>query len=85
MQTLSGENIVLGAATGTGTYNGITYPTDVREISDSIDAGFSYTSSKRHWRWGFHARKTFDGSNTDSALWLGATLDIPFTIFKKSQ
>jgi hypothetical protein len=85
LQTISGENIVLGAPTGTGTYNGITYPTDVREISDSFDAGFSYTTSRKHWRYGFHARKTFDGSNTDSAFWLGAYVDIPFTDTKTSQ
>jgi len=91
LQVLSGENINLGpeVAPGTSTYNSpVTvgpnwYPTDVREISDSVDLGFSYTTSKKHWRWGFHARKTFDGSNTDSAFWLGAYLDIPFTILKK--
>jgi hypothetical protein len=81
LQSLSGEDVVLGAPTGTGTYNGVGYPTDVREIDDSIDAGFSYTN-KKHWRLGFHARKTFDGSNTDSALWLGAFLDIPLQLVK---
>ncbi|SPE61319.1 conserved hypothetical protein [Verrucomicrobia bacterium] len=78
MQAISGEDIVVGPPAGGGAYNGITYPTDVREISDSIDAGFSYTTSKRHIRYAFHARKTFDGSNTDSPLWLGAYLDFPF-------
>jgi hypothetical protein len=83
LQTLSGEDIVV---TGNQPpYMTTHYPTDVREISDSIDAGFSYTTSKKHWRYGFHARKTFDGSNTDSAFWLGAYVDIPFTILKKSQ
>jgi len=81
LQCLSGEDIVLGSPqTVPGSYPGIKYPTDVREISDSIDAGFSYTTGKRHWRWGFHARKTFDGSNTDSPLWLGAYIDIPFNV-----
>ncbi len=90
LQTLSGEDIFLGPETapGSSTYNSrVTegpnwYPTDVREISDSIDTGFSYTTSKKHWRYGFHARKTFDGSNTDSALWLGAYLDIPLNLFE---
>ena len=84
LQTLSGEDIVLGPPTAgqSSTYNSITYPVDVREISDSLDAGFSYTTLKRHFRWGFHARKTYDGSNTDSALWLGASLDIPLDWFK---
>lgn len=79
LQCISGENLVLGMPqTVPGSYPSITYPRDVREISDSIDAGFSYTTSKRHVRYGFHARKTFDGSNTDSALWLGGYIDIPF-------
>jgi hypothetical protein len=88
LQTLSGQNIVLGPATGSGTYNSPTtvgsnwYPTDVREISDSLDFGFSYTTPKRHVRMGFQARKTFDGSNTDSPFWLGASLEIPLTILK---
>ena len=87
LQTLSGEDIVLGPETGPGTstYTSIYYATDVREISDSMDAGFSYTTSKRHWRWGFHARKTFDGSNTDSALSLGAYLDIPINVRKSAE
>lgn len=86
LQTISGEDIVLGPPTGSGTYNSLSnpnwYPTDVREISDSIDAGFSYTTARRHIRYGFHSRKTFDGSNTDSALWLGAYIDIPFNLIK---
>ncbi len=79
LQTLSGEQIVVGTPTGHGTFNGIFYPTDPREISDSVDAGFSYTT-KKHWRFGFHARKTFAGSNTDSPLWLGGYFDIPFQL-----
>jgi hypothetical protein len=88
LQTLSGEGIDLGPATGTGRFDSAEtvgsnwYPTDVREISDSVDFGFSYTTSKRHIRMGFQARKTFDGSNTDSAFWLGASLEIPLTILK---
>ena len=92
LQTLSGEDIMLGPGPNSqGAYNSpVTvgqnwYPTDVREISDSIDAGFTYTTTKKHWRFGFHARKTFDGSNTDSPLWLGASLDIPLTIVKDAQ
>jgi hypothetical protein len=81
-QCLSGEDIALGPQTGPGVYNSVSnpnwYPIDVREINDSIDAGFSYTTVKRRIRYGFHARKTFDGSNTASFLWLGAYVDIPF-------
>lgn len=91
LQTLSGENIVLGPATGPGTYNSAAtvgpnwYPTDVREIRDTIEAGFSYTTSKRQIRYAFHAYKVFDGSNTDSALWLGASVDVPFNVFRKAD
>ncbi len=91
LQSISGENIVLGPATAPGTYNSAVnvgpswYPTDVREIRDTIEAGFSYTTSKRRVRYAFHAYKAFDGSNTDSALWLGASVDVPFTVFRKAD
>jgi len=75
-QATSGEDIILF---GTGVpYNGISYKADVREISETFVAGFSYTTLKRHIRYGFESRKTFDGRNTDSKLWLGGYLDIPF-------
>ena len=79
LQATSGEDIVLiPPATGSPPpWSGIVYKSDVWEISDSIDVGFSYTT-QRHLRWAFHARKTFDGRNTDSKLWLGGSLDIPF-------
>jgi hypothetical protein len=79
LQAIAGEDIVLIPPT-TGSpppWQGITYKRDVREIRDAIEAGFSYRT-KGNWRWGFHARKTFDGSNTDSKLWLGGSLEIPF-------
>jgi len=56
----------------------LAYSPEVREISDAIEAGFSYTTPKRHIRYGFYARKTFDGSNTDSALWISGYVEIPF-------
>ena len=77
LQATSGENIVLTPGGQNPYWANITYPVDVREISESVDAGFSYTT-RRHIRWGFHARKTLDGSNTDSKLWLGGYVDIPF-------
>ena len=76
LQATSGDDIVLIG--NSVPYNGIVYKADTREISESVDAGFSYTTSKAHIRYGFHARKTFDGRNTDSKLWLGASIDIPF-------
>ena len=72
LQTLSGGDIVWN---GDGT---IVYPRDTREINDSIEAGFSYTTQKRHIRYGFHSRTTFDGSNTDRKFWVGGSIDVPF-------
>jgi len=77
LQATSGQDIVLVPVGSPPPWSGIAYPADVREISESLDAGFSYTTH-RHIRWGFQARKTFDGRNTDSALWLGGSVDIPF-------
>jgi hypothetical protein len=79
LQAITGENIVLvPPVTGNPPpWDSIDYPRDVREISDAIDSGFSYTTRK-NWRWSFHARKVFDGSNTDSKLWLGGSVEIPF-------
>ena len=71
VQTLSGGDIVLNPNMT------IVYPRDVREINDSIEAGFSYTTRK-HLRWGFQTRTVFDGNNTDRKFWIGASLDIPF-------
>jgi hypothetical protein len=72
LQSITGEDIVLNDD------HTIVYPRDLREISDAIEYGFSYTSSKRHWRWAFNGRSVVDGSNTDAKFWVGASLDIPF-------
>ena len=73
LQTITGSDIVLNTDDHT-----IIYPRDVREISDTIEYGFSYTTSKRHWRWAFNGRSVVDGSNTDAKFWVGGSLDIPF-------
>jgi hypothetical protein len=71
LQTISGSDIIwIGD-------NTIFYPRDVREISDSIEAGFSYTTMKRHIRYGFESRVVFDGSNTERAFWVGGSVDVP--------
>ena len=77
-QTTSGSDIVLiPPATGSPPpWDGIVYQRNVHEIREDMDAGFSYTT-RRHVRWSFIARKTFDGANTDSKLWLGGYVDIP--------
>jgi hypothetical protein len=73
--TLSGNDIHFAVP---GDLSSIVYPRDVRESNDSIQAGFSYTTSKRHWRYGFHCRTIVDGNNSDAKLWLGGSIDIPF-------
>ena len=80
LQTLSGGDIVLFDD------HSIYYPRDTRENSDSIEAGFSYTTSKRHFRYGFHTRTVVDGSNSDSKFWVGGSVDLPFDLpFFKSD
>ena len=78
LQTLSGSDIIypVDPASNNG-YNTI-YPRDPRENSDAIEFGFSYTTRKSKWRYGFHLASVVDGNNTDAKLWLGASLDIPF-------
>lgn len=75
LQTLSGGDITF---TTPGALDSIVYPRDTREIQDSIEAGFSYTTAKRHIRYGFHSRTVFDGNNTDRKFWVGGSIDIPF-------
>jgi hypothetical protein len=72
LQTITGEDIVLGED------HSIFYPRKLREISDTLEYGFSYTTSKWHWRWGFNGRTVVDGSNTDGKFWVGGSLDVPF-------
>jgi hypothetical protein len=74
LQTIAGGDIILLPD------HGIYYPRAVRENSDAIDAGFSYTTSKRHLRFGFHTRTIIDGSNTDSKFWVGGSFDMPFDL-----
>jgi len=74
LQTTSGSNIYFAT---NGALDSIVYPRDVREISDSVQAGFSYTTSKRHWKYGFHSLIVVDGNNTDLKPWFGASIDIP--------
>jgi hypothetical protein len=75
LQTTSGSDINFGTPGDLTTLN---YPRDPREINESIEAGFSYTTFKRHIRYGFHSRTVFDGNNTDRQFWVGGSIDIPF-------
>jgi hypothetical protein len=71
LQSTTGSDIVLNPD------NTIVYPRDLREISDAIEAGFSYTTQKHRIRLGFHSRTVVDGSNTDAKFWVGGSIDIP--------
>lgn len=74
LQTLSGGDITIGASG----MQSLDYPRDAREINDAVEAGFSYTTPKRHLRYGFHCRTVFDGNNSDRKFWIGGSFDIPF-------
>jgi hypothetical protein len=74
LQTIAGSDIVYYPRFPAA----MDYPRDTREINDSIEAGFSYTTSQLHWRYGFHSRTVVNGNNTDSKFWVGGSLDIPF-------
>ena len=82
LQTLSGSDILFPNPDTTAAYN-IVYPRDPRENYDAIEAGFSYTTSKRHWRYAFQLTSVLDGNNTDAKLWVGGSIDIPFTLCHK--
>jgi hypothetical protein len=77
LQTLSGTDIIYPVDPASNGGFNIIYPRDPREIWDAIEAGFSYTTSKRKWRYGFHLRSVLDGNNTDAKLWVGGSLDVP--------
>jgi len=77
LQTLSGSDIIYPVPASNGDLT-IIYPRDVREINDAIEAGFSYTTSKRHWRFGFHSLTVIGGNNSDKKFWIGGSVDIPF-------
>jgi hypothetical protein len=78
LQTISGSDIVYPVDPANNGGLDIIYPRDTREINDAIEAGFSYTTSKRHFRYGFHSRTVFAGNNTDRKFWVGGSVDIPF-------
>jgi hypothetical protein len=77
-QQISGDDL-LPVPVGTP----ISYSPQVREISDAMEAGFSYTTTQR-WKWGFYTTKIFDGSNTDSRFLISGYLEIPFQRKKPS-
>ncbi len=75
LQTIGGSDIKVPDPSNFSTLD---YPRDPREINESVEAGFYYTTRKRHVRYGFHTRVVFDGNNSDRKFWVGASVDIPF-------
>jgi hypothetical protein len=84
LQTLSGSDIVFPVDPAENNGINIIYPRAVREIYDAIEFGFSYTTTKYHWRYGFHLSSVVDGNNTDAKLWLGGSIDIPIGLLSKN-
>jgi hypothetical protein len=70
--TPQGQDIELDPVT-----HAIIYPRELRENSDSTEAGFSYTT-KRHIQYGFYTHTVWSGANTDGKFWLGAYVNVPF-------
>jgi hypothetical protein len=85
MQTIGGVDLVYNPTTAqistTGSYPGSF--SELREINNSIEAGFNYTTSKRHIKYSFYTRTVFDGNNSDQKFWIGGGIEIPFQIFKR--
>jgi hypothetical protein len=56
---------------------------ELREINDSIEAGFSYTTPKWRVKYSFYTRTVFDGNNSDQKFWIGGGVQMPFQIFHR--
>jgi hypothetical protein len=78
MQTISGSDIIYPVNPANNGGLNISYPRSPREIRDSIEAGVSYTTSKRHFRYGLQCNLVLDGNNTDEKFWFGLSVDFPF-------
>jgi hypothetical protein len=80
MQTISGEQLLYDPNTAFLSTTGSDPDSfaEVREINESIEAGFSYTTSKRRVRYSFYTRTVFDGNNSDMKFWIGGGVEIPF-------
>ena len=85
LQTFSGTDLEYNPTTRTlSTSDGSNAFSGLRENNDSIEAGFSYTTSKRHIKYSFYTRTVFDGNNSDEKFWIGGGLEMPFQIFKRN-
>jgi hypothetical protein len=82
LQTLGGTDLMYDPGTGTLSTSGssATAFSELREINDSIEAGFSYTT-KRQIKLSFYTRTVFDGNNSDQKFWIGGGVQMPFNLF----
>lgn len=78
--SVNGENIIYDPNAPAD----IIYPRSVRENNDSFEAGFDYTTPKRHIKMGFYTRTVFDGYNSDKKFWLGGFIEMPFSLRKSN-
>jgi len=87
LQTLGGYNLFYNPGTRMLTTSDPGNPNEgfaeLREINDSIEAGFSYTTSKHHIKCEFYTRTVFNGNNSDQKFWIGGGISVPFQIFKR--
>ena len=87
LQTIGGYNLLYNPGTREITTSDPTNPNEgfaeLREINDSVEAGFSYTTSKRHIKYAFYTREVFNGNNSDQKFWIGGGISMPFQIFKR--
>jgi hypothetical protein len=84
LQTICGSDIYF-TNPAEPSNNTLVYPRDPRENSDAIEFGFSYTTVKHRIRYGFNLRSVVAGNNSDSKLWVGGSIDIPFGGEKKNK
>jgi hypothetical protein len=85
MQTIGGTDLLYGKTGPNSISTTSSDPSafsELREINDSIEAGFSYTTSQRHIKYLFYTRTVFDGNNSDQKFWIGGGLEIPFALIK---
>jgi len=85
LQTIGGTDLLYNPATKTLSTSGSDPNafSELREINDSVELGFSYTTPKRHIKYSFYSRSVFDGNNSDRKFWIGAGIEMPFQIFKR--
>jgi len=85
LQTIGGVDLVYNPTTGQISTTGSDPNSfaELREINDSIEAGFNYTTPKRHIKYSFYTRTVFNGNNSDQKFWIGGGIAMPFQLFKR--